>query len=217
MNYAKTIPENISHGKIAVAAGLMMVAASPVFAHHPMGGMTPETFSQGLLSGLGHPIIGLDHFAFMVVAMLLACTLKGAARFVAPLAFVGASIGGTVLHLGAANIPMSEALVALSVIVGGVLVLLRRYPGALALSGIFAVSGILHGYALGESIIGAETAPLLAYLIGLAAIQYAVIVGGILALAKLASKSEKAGQLAARVGGIVTLLTGGVFLAMGVA
>lgn len=217
MKFAKFIPENISHGKLAVTAGLMLTAASPAFAHHPMGGMTPETFSQGLLSGLGHPIIGMDHLAFLVVAMLLACMLKGAARYVAPLAFVGASLGGTVLHLGAANIPMAEALVAMTVVVGGVLVLLRRYPGALALSGIFAVSGILHGYALGESIIGAEATPLLAYLAGLAAIQYTMIIGGILALDKLAAKSEKARMLAARIGGVATLLTGGIFLAMGVA
>ncbi len=213
---AKHMPENLSHGALAVTAGLLLAASSPVFAHHPMGGMTPETFSQGLLSGLGHPILGLDHFAFMVVAMLLACMLKGSARFVAPLAFVGASAAGTVMHLGAANIPMAEALVALSVIVGGVLVLFRRYPGALALSGLFAVSGILHGYTLGESIIGAETTPLLAYLAGLAAIQYLMIAGGVLALEKLASKSEKARLLAARVGGIAATLTGGIFLAMGV-
>jgi urease accessory protein len=148
--------------------------------------------------------------------MLLACMLKGAARYVAPLAFVGATIGGTVLHLGAANIPMSEALVALSVVIGGVLVLSRRYPGAFALSAIFAVSGVLHGYAYGESIVGAETTPLLAYLIGFAAIQYALIVGGVLGLDKIASKSEKARQLAARVGSWGALLTGGAFLAMGV-
>ncbi len=44
-------------------AGLMPSAR----AHHPMGGQTPETFSQGLLSGFGHPIIGIDHLAFLIV------------------------------------------------------------------------------------------------------------------------------------------------------
>lgn len=216
MTQVKNTLDMVSRGTLAGAAGLLLVASSPVFAHHAMGGATPQTFSQGLLSGLAHPVIGLDHFAFLVVAMLLACMLKGAARYVAPLAFVGATIGGTVLHLGAANIPMSEALVALSVVIGGVLVLSRRYPGAFALSAIFAVSGVLHGYAYGESIVGAETTPLLAYLIGFAAIQYALIVGGVLGLDKIASKSEKARQLAARVGSWGALLTGGAFLAMGV-
>lgn len=209
-------PENSSRGALAVTAGLLLAASTSVFAHHPMGGMTPETFSQGLLSGLGHPIIGLDHFAFLVLAVLLSFALKGSARFLAPLAFVGATIGGTVLHLGAANIPMSEALVALSVVVAGVLAVSRRYPGAFALSAIFAVSGVLHGYAYGESIIGAETTPLLAYLAGFAFIQYALIAGGIIGLDKLASKSEATRLLVARVSGLAALLTGGAFLAMGV-
>jgi urease accessory protein len=31
-----------------------------------MGGEVPVTVWQGLLSGLGHPIIGIGHFAFIV-------------------------------------------------------------------------------------------------------------------------------------------------------
>lgn len=214
MNYAKYISENHLRGTLAIATGLLLIVSSPAFAHHPMGGMTPQTFSQGMLSGLGHPIIGLDHFAFLVVAMLLTWALKGSARFLVPLAFIGATIAGTVLHLGAANIPMSETLVALTVVIGAVLALTRRYPGAFALSAIFAVSGILHGYAYGESIVGAETAPLLAYLAGFAAIQYALIIGGVLGLAKLASQSENARLIAARISSAAALLTGVVFFAL---
>lgn len=212
---AEHMPVNSSRGALAVTAGLLLAASTPVFAHHAMGGETPQTFAQGFLSGLAHPVIGLDHFAFLVLAVLLACALKGSARFLAPLAFVGATIGGTVLHLGAANIPMSETLVALSVVVAGVLAITRRYPGAFALSAIFAVSGILHGYAYGESIVGAETTPLLAYLVGFAVIQYGLIAGGIIGLDKLASKSEATRLLVARVSGLAALLTGGAFLAMG--
>jgi urease accessory protein len=39
---------------------------------------------------------------------------------------------------------------------------------------LFVVAGLIHGYALGESIYGAERSPLVAYLIGLAVIQSAV-------------------------------------------
>lgn len=212
MNCTKYMSEN--HLRGAVTAGLMLTASTSVFAHHPMGGVTPQTFSQGLLSGFGHPIIGLDHFAFLVVAMLLACALKGPSRFLVPLAFVGSTIGGTVLHLGAATIPISEMLVAISVVVGGVLALTHRYPGAFALTAIFAVSGVLHGYAYGESIIGAEAAPLVAYLIGFAVIQYALIVGGVLGLEKLAAHSERARLVAARISSIAALATGGLFLAL---
>lgn len=214
---AKYIPENLSRGMPVISTGLLLTATSPAFAHHAMGGMTPQTFGQGLLSGLAHPVIGLDHFAFLVVAILLTCALKGTARFLVPLAFVGATIAGTVLHLGAANIPMSETLVALSVVIGGVLVLTRSYPGAFALSALFAASGILHGYAYGESIVGAETTPLLAYLVGFAAIQYALIVGGVLGLEKLAAHSEKVRWMTARIGSAAALVTGGLFLALSLA
>src|SRR5262249_29863369 len=36
------------------------------FAHHVMGGKTPSTFVEGLLSGTGHPVIGPDHLAFLL-------------------------------------------------------------------------------------------------------------------------------------------------------
>jgi urease accessory protein len=216
MKVATVRPDGVAAGAFALAAGTLL-AAPPALAHHPMGGATPQTFGEGLLSGLGHPVIGLDHLAFLLVAILLAAALKGSARFLVPLAFVGATVAGTVVHLGAATIPMLETLVALSIIVGGVLALTRRYPGALALAAVFAVSGILHGYAYGESIVGAEPTPLLAYLAGFATVQYALIAGGVLGLERLARHSEKASALLARGGGLVTLLAGGLFLTLSVA
>ena len=39
---------------------------------------------------------------------------------------------------------------------------------------LFALVGLVHGYALGESIYGAEQTPLYAYLLGLAVIQSAI-------------------------------------------
>lgn len=199
---------------LAVTVGLTLVAASPAFAHHPMDGMTPMTFGQGLLSGVGHPIIGLDHFAFLILAALLASMLKGASRFLVPVAFIGATVAGTVVQLGAANIPMVETLIALTVIVGGVLALTRQHYGVLALGALFAVSGIFHGYAYGEAVVGAEATPLLAYLAGFAIIQYSLIVGGIIGLEKLAMRSENARSVMTRAGSVLALATGGVFLAL---
>ena len=39
---------------------------------------------------------------------------------------------------------------------------------------LFAAAGLINGYALGETIAGAERTPILAYFIGLAAIQIAI-------------------------------------------
>jgi urease accessory protein len=42
---------------------------------------------------------------------------------------------------------------------------------------LFAVAGLFHGYAFGESIVGAERAPLQAYLVGLVLIQSTLTLG----------------------------------------
>ena len=73
-----------------------------------------------------------------------------------------------------AALPGAEILVALTVLVLGVLLALRRNMPAGAAAVLFAIAGVIHGYALGESIYGAERTPLYAYLIGLAVIQSAI-------------------------------------------
>ena len=165
----------------------MAALAEPAFAHHLMGGKMPSTFAEGILSGLGHPVIGIDHFAAVVaVGCLLAAHRAGAALAVA---FVAAMMCGVAVHLQAVTVPADEILVALSVIALGA-ILLRRHDlplgGALAL---FVMVGLIHGYALGESIYGAERTPLAAYLVGLAVIQSAVALAA-MGLARAFARSD---------------------------
>ena len=90
-----------------VAASL---AAGPALAHHPMGGQTPSTALEGLLSGLAHPVIGPDHLAFVVgVGILSAFVRRG---WILPVAFLCLGAIGTAIHLGGAGVPGAEVLVA---------------------------------------------------------------------------------------------------------
>ena len=57
-------------------AASILIPAFPVLAHHPNGGETPSNFIQGFLSGLGHPVIGIDHLVFVVAIGLLAALSK---------------------------------------------------------------------------------------------------------------------------------------------
>jgi urease accessory protein len=158
-----------------IVAIVVLAAAEPAFAHHLMGGHMPVTFTQGLLSGLGHPILGIDHFAAVVAVGCLAAAHRAGATLA--IAFVIAMMAGVGLHLHGTTVPAAELLVALSVI--GLGVVLLRWP-QLSIStplGLFVVVGLIHGYALGESIYGAERSPLVAYLIGLAVIQSAIALG----------------------------------------
>ena len=192
----------------------LLLAAPLAMAHHPMGGAIPSTLGEGLLSGFGHPIIGVDHFAFLLVAALLSFTLSGKARYLVPLAFVGATVGGTLYHLGAADLPLSETVIALSALLGGLAVLLKRSATALLMTGLFAFFGVFHGYAYGEAIIGAEQTPLLSYLVGFAIIQYAVIAGGIKAFEYLEKRSSRLQSLTTRAGGLFATVVGTLFLGL---
>jgi urease accessory protein len=147
----------------------LALSGAPAYAHHLMGGRTPASFAEGMLSGLGHPVIGLDHFAAVVAVGCLAAAHRSASALA--VVFIVAMMAGVALHLHGATVPGAEILVALTVLALGSLMILRRSMstgGALAL---FAGVGIIHGYALGESIYGAEPTPLYAYLTGLAVIQ----------------------------------------------
>jgi urease accessory protein len=154
------------------AAGLL-ATAGPASAHHLMGGKIPSTFADGILSGLGHPIIGPDHLAFLV-ALGIAVGVGGLS-FATPLLFLVAMACGVAAHVAAFNIPAAEMIVALSVVLVGVLLALDRRIPASGWATIFSIAGFFHGYAYGESIYGAETTPLAAYLVGLVAVQTVLV------------------------------------------
>ena len=83
----------------------------------------------------------------------------------------------------------AEILVAASVIALGALMLRRNVLPASAALALFALVGMIHGYALGESIYGAEPTPLIAYLVGLALIQGAIALAAMSAARFLAKQS----------------------------
>ncbi len=182
---------------------LATVFSTSALAHHPMGGETPATFSQGLLSGIGHPIIGFDHLAF-IVAVGIAAVLIGS-RFLSPLAFIAATLAGTALHLASVSLPAVELMVALSLVVLGVVVFMGRKLPIAAVAGIFAVAGLFHGFAYGEAIFGAEATPLFAYLLGFGATQYAIaVIAGSAIVVMMGKAQEWSANIPARVaGGVV--------------
>ena len=195
-----------------------LLSPLPAFAHHAMGGTRPVTFVQGFLSGLAHPVIGLDHFAFLAIAGVLASPLGPPMRYGAPVVLATSALVGTTLHLAGVSLTMAEALIALSVILGGGLALLRHRMNGKALFAFFAVAGVFHGYAYAESIVGAQSAPLLAYLAGLAVIQVALTAGIIFGLEKLRTWTNHVDTTRLeRVAGGLAFLSGVVFLASSLA
>lgn len=167
----------------AIAGLALLLAALPASAHHAMDSQIPSNAFEGFMSGLAHPVIGLDHLAFVVAAGLVAIgTRRG---WIVPVVFVLAALGGTGLHLQSWNLPMPEVMVSGSVVLFGLLLALGRQLPVLALGAIALVAGIFHGYAYGESIVGAGMVPLTAYLVGFTAIQLAIALGARAVIQKL--------------------------------
>lgn len=188
--------------KISLAglAALATTFATSAFAHHPLDGKTPSTLAEGLLSGVGHPIIGADHLAF-VIAVGIAAALAGS-RFISPLAFIAATLAGTALHLGAVNLPVVELMIAGSLVVLGAVVFIGRKVPVAALACVFAIAGLFHGFAYGEAIFGAESTPLIAYLTGFGITQYAIAIVAGTGIVQVMGKAQGwATNVPARVAG----------------
>ena len=158
-----------------LAVPALLLALAPASAHHAMGGGLPSTFGEGLLSGLGHPVIGPDHLAFLI-AIGVAVGVGGLSLAL-PIVFVAASAIGVALHVSGMALPGAELIVAASVIAAGILIAHGRAVPLTAWAALFGLAGLAHGYAYGESIFGAEPTPLFAYLLGLVAIQSALTIG----------------------------------------
>ena len=163
----------IAFGSSSVLLSVSLLAASPVLAHHPSGGKIPSNFAEGFLSGIGHPVIGIDHFVFVVAIGLLAALSKKLG-LVIPVAFVAATALGTVIHLQSIDLPLAELIISASVLVMGIFLAQKKQVNWVIITAVGAIAGIFHGYAYGEAIIGAETTALGAYLLGFCSIQLAI-------------------------------------------
>jgi urease accessory protein len=145
---------------------LLLCAWAPgVHAHHVMDYATPATMLEGLLAGLGHPVIGIDHLLFIVGAGVLAARVERG--FLLPLVFVVTSTLAVGVRIAGPEVPLSELWVAGSIVILGAALLTSRALGRGVIAALFLLAGAIHGYALAEGIVGAERAPIFAYLAGL--------------------------------------------------
>ncbi|MBE9190105.1 HupE/UreJ family protein [Gloeocapsopsis crepidinum LEGE 06123] len=151
---------------------LFLSTAQQALAHHALGSETPTNFFEGFISGLAHPVIGLDHLAFVVaIGLIAAGQINGT---IIPAGFVLAALVGTGIHVLNFDLPAAEIAIALSVVTFGVMLAIPRKPNWIVLTCLGAIAGLFHGYAYGEAIIGAGMIPLVAYLLGFSLIQYGV-------------------------------------------
>ena len=197
----------IARGGLAAIATLLL--ATPVLAHHPFGGEAPQNVFQGLLSGLGHPVIGLDHLAFIIAVGLLAAVLRQRAL---PIVFLLAAVVGTGLHLAELNLPTPELVISGSVLLFGLLAVTHRQLNAPTVMALAAAAGIFHGYAYGEAVVGAEPMPLVAYLAGFTLVQGAIAYTSYLLSHRSLNRDRSVGVIPVRQAGFVICGAGAAFI-----
>lgn len=128
----------------------LMVLADPALAHTTGGGR----ITGGLLSGLSHPVLGLDHLLAMLAVGLWGAQLGGRAIWTLPVAFpVVMAFGGA---LGILNVPLPavEFGIAGSVIVLGAVIALAARPPLWIGAAIVGAFALFHGHAHGAELPG---------------------------------------------------------------
>jgi len=184
----------------ALAAALACVPALAQ-AHEETGQ------AAGFLSGLAHPVSGLDHVLAMIAVGLWGAVLGPPAIWVLPVAFpLVMALGGLMGLLGIA-LPGVEIGIAVSAIVLGTMVLAELRPPLWLAAAIVAFFAVFHGHAHGREL-PAGTSALLYSLGFVAATGLLHAVGILLGLAH----RWAAGRQAVRVAGGGVALAGLFFL-----
>ena len=96
-------------------AALCLVSPS-LYAH------TGGHIDHSLMSGLLHPLTGIDHLLVLMAVGLIAAKQGGKTLFVFPAAFLALMVTGALLNAVAVQIPFVESFIALSLVAIGLLV-----------------------------------------------------------------------------------------------
>lgn len=157
----------------AACTGLLAALATAAQAHTEGAG----GISGGLLAGMLHPLLGLDHLVAMVAVGLWGAFLGAPAIWLLPVVFpLVMAVGGV---LGMAGVPLAsvEVGIAVSGIVLGLMVALAARPPLPVAAAIVGAFAIFHGHAHGAELPAAASP--LAYSLGFVVSTGALHVAGI--------------------------------------
>jgi urease accessory protein len=140
-------------GVRAFLLGVYLVALPRGVAAHILSGE-----ATGLLSGVLHPVTGLDHIFAMVSVGVWGAQLAQPAIWILPVTFpIMMALGGLLGFLGV-PLPGTEIGIALSMVVLGGAVMLEARPPLPVVMAIVAFFAIFHGYAHGTELPNGESA-----------------------------------------------------------
>ena len=187
--------------RVLVATALLLASSAHAHAHVDQGR------AAGLLSGIAHPISGLDHVLAMIAVGVWGAQLGVPALWLLPVAFPMVMAFGGFLALVGIAVPGIEIGIALSAIVFGVAVMRESKPHIAAALTLVAVFAIFHGHAHGAELPAGQDG--LSYSIGFVAATGCLHgLGIVIGLAH----RWPSGRLALRISGAGVALAGLMFL-----
>jgi urease accessory protein len=123
----------------------------PLYAHPGHADTGGET--GALLSGILHPLTGLDHLLAMIAVGLWAAQLGGRATLLVPASFVGVMMLGAVLGVSGVSLPYVESGIIASVLILGIAVAIAvRPPLYIAAAAAAGLLALFHGHAHGTEL-----------------------------------------------------------------
>lgn len=153
-----------------------------LYAHHPLGVENPYFLYEFFLSGIGHPIIGLDHLAFLITFAFFLSILKEKGLILSNLLLF--TFFGLLISFLKFTIPLVEIMIALSILAFGLLLLFSQQTKYFMNIMVTCLFGVFHGYAYSDIMVYVNFYSLIVYLLGLVIIQLVIIFTVLFALEK---------------------------------
>jgi len=139
--------------------------------------------ASGFLSGLGHPVLGLDHLCAMLAVGLWSAQRGGRAVWLVPVVFLAVMAVGGALGMMAVSIPYVETGIVASILILGVMVAAAVRLPLVASAAIVALFALLHGHVHGSEMPATASGVLygLGFMATTAMIQMCGIAAGLIA------------------------------------
>jgi len=185
----------------AIVAGMIVAASTPLLAHD-QGGQ-----ARGFVTGLLHPVSGLDHVLAMVSVGLWGAQLGAPAVWMLPVAFPMVMAMGGLLGLLGVPLPGVEIGIALSAILLGFVVMLEARPPLMVAAALVSVFAVFHGHAHGIELPPGENGLTysMGFVVATGCLHGAGVVMGL-------THGWRAGRIALRLSGAVVTVAGLAFL-----
>ena len=181
-------------------SAIFLTAAAPAFAH-----LDPLAHGS-VMTGISHPLFGLDHVLAMVAVGLWAAQIAARDKnrrplWLVPAAFVTTMAAGFAAGVAGWSLPFVEPAILASVIALGLLVSMAIKLPASASAAIVAVFALFHGFAHGGELGSAGVLQFgLGFMLATALLHGAGILLGLGASRLSPSLTRLAGALTALVG-----------------